>query len=79
MTQSLTDDQQKVLANLLVLSYHDGYDSGYDQGSADSLEGGVVMDEEEYFDYDDWDHQESYYEEEYFDYDDRDNIEGYSQ
>ncbi len=41
LTQSLTDDQQKVLANLLVLSYHDGYDSGYDQGSADSLEGGL--------------------------------------
>ena len=37
------------------------------------------MDEEEYFDYDDWDHQESYYEEEYFDYDDRDHLEGYSQ
>lgn len=41
LAQSLTDDQQKVLANLLVLSYHDGYDSGYDQGSADSLEGGL--------------------------------------
>ncbi len=41
LNRSLTDDQQKVLANLLVLSYHDGYDSGYDQGSADSLEGGL--------------------------------------